>query len=129
MKTPSAALVALTLTVSAVPLLAHHTISAIYDTNKVVTLKGVVTQVDWQNPHVVLHLDAKNDDGTTVSWNVETRATYILKRCGLGQDFVKAGEAVSMDVVVAKDGTRRAALETITLPSGTSYLSMAKPSC
>jgi hypothetical protein len=129
MKTPSVALAALALTVSAVPLLAHHTISAIYDTSKVVTLKGVVTEVDWQNPHVMLHLDVKNDDGTTISWNVETRAIYILKRCGLDQDFITAGETVTMDVVVAKDGTRKAALETVALPGGTAYLSMSKLSC
>ena len=125
MKSASAALVVLALTVSAAPVLAHHTISAIYDTNTVVTLKGVVTEVDWKNPHVMIHLDVKSDDGTTASWIVETRAINVLNRYGLDQGFVKTGEAVSMDVLLAKDGSRKAALETIMLSSGTAYLSMA----
>jgi Family of unknown function (DUF6152) len=126
MKTPSAALIIFSLTVSVAPISAHHTITAIYDTNKVVTLKGVVTEVNWQNPHVILHLDVKNGDGATTSWAIETRATNIVKRCGLNQDFVKAGETVSTDVLVAKDGARKAWLETITLPGGgTTRLSAA----
>jgi hypothetical protein len=112
--------------VCGVPLLAHHTISAVYDTNRVVTLKGVVTEVDWQNPHVILHLDVKNNDGTTGSWNVETWHLQGMRRRGLNQDFVKAGDSVDMTVFVAKDGTRKAELESITLPTGTAYLSMVK---
>jgi hypothetical protein len=125
MTTPRAALVALALTVST-PLLAHHTISAVYDTSKVVTLKGVVTEVDWQNPHVILHLDVKSDDGTIVSWNIETWHLQGMRRRGLTQDFVKAGDTVDMTVFVAKDRTRKAELESITLPSGTAYLSMVR---
>ncbi len=90
MKTGIGAIVGLAVTISGIPLLAHHTISAVYDVDKLVTLKGVVTEVDWQNPHVVIHLDVKNDDGGVVSWNVETQAIYILKkkrpRSGLHQD-------------------------------------------
>jgi hypothetical protein len=124
MKAPSTALVALAVAVLAAPLSAHHTISAIYDTNTVVTLKGVVTEVDWQNPHVILHLDVKNDDGSLVNWAVETWHLQGMRRHGLTQDFVKAGDAVDMTVFTAKDGTRKAELESITLPTGTAHLSM-----
>src|SRR5262245_18721353 len=113
MKTSSAALVAVALTVSAPALLAHHTIS-----------KGVVTEVDWQNPHVILHLDVKNDDGALVSWDVETWHLQGMRWRGLNQVFVKAGDTVDMTVFVAKDGTRKAELESIALPTGTAYLSM-----
>ncbi len=110
--------------ISGIPLLAHHTISAVYDVDTLVTLKGVVTEVDWQNPHVVIHLDVKQDDGGVVSWNVETQAIYILKRKGLDRDFIKTGDAASMNVFVARDGAQKAALESMTLPSGTLYVSM-----
>jgi hypothetical protein len=124
MKTGIGAIVGLAVTMSGVPLLAHHTISAVYDVDKLVTLKGVVTEVDWRNPHVVIHLDVKNGDGSVVSWNVETRAIYILKRQGLDRDFIKTGDAASMNVFIARDGAQKAALESMTLPSGTLYVSM-----
>ena len=126
MKHSSAALAALALIISAAPLSGHHTISAVYDTNKVVTLKGVVTEVDWQNPHVILHLDVKNADGNTARWNVETWHLQGMRRLGLNQDFVKAGDPVEMTVFIAKDGTQKAELESITLPTGTAYPSMVK---
>ena len=123
MKTGIGAIVILAV-ISGIPLLAHHTISAVYDVDTLVTLKGVVTEVDWQNPHVVIHLDVKHDDGSVVSWNVETQAIYILKRKGLDRDFIKTGDAASMNVFVARDGAQKAALESMTLPSGTLYVSM-----
>jgi hypothetical protein len=121
----SGVIVALALTVSATtPIGAHHTVAAVYDATKTVTLSGIVTQVDWQFPHIIFHIDVKNGDGSTTSWDVETVNPQGMRRHGLTQDFVKAGDSISMDVLVAKDGTRHAALETITTPSGTSYLSM-----
>jgi hypothetical protein len=123
MKTGIGAIVILAV-ISGIPLLAHHTIGAVYDVDTLVTLKGVVTEVDWQNPHVVIHLDVKHDDGGVVSWNVETQAIYILKRKGLDRDFIKTGDAASMNVFVARDGAQKAVLESMTLPSGTLYVSM-----
>ena len=107
-----------------IPISAHHTIAAIYDATKTVTLSGIVTQIDWQFPHIVLHLDVKNADGSVTRWDVETINPQGMRTRGLKEDLVKAGDAVGMDVLVAKDGTRHAALETITTSSGTSYLSM-----
>jgi hypothetical protein len=127
MRTRMGALVGLALTMSGISLLAHHTISAVYDIDTLVTLKGVVTEVDWHNPHVVIHLDVKNDDGRVVSWNVETQPIYLLKRKGLDRDFIKAGDTASMNVFVAKDGSQKAALDSMTLPSGMLYISMLPP--
>jgi hypothetical protein len=124
MRTQIGAVVGLALTVSVLPLFAHHSIGSIYDTDKSVTLKGIVTKVEWQNPHVILHLDVKNDDGSTVGWSVETLAASGLMSRGLDRDFIKAGDTVSMNVFVAKDGAQRAAAQTITLPAGTAYVSM-----
>jgi hypothetical protein len=118
------AAVGLALMASVLPLAAHHTIAAVYDVTKLVTLKGVVAQVDWQFPHIIFHLDARNDDGTVARWDVETENPQGLRRRGLTQDFVKAGDAVTMDVFVAKDGTQHAAAETITSSTGTTNVSM-----
>jgi hypothetical protein len=109
---------------ASVPLLAHHTISWYYDTTTLVTMRGVVTEVEWKQPHVRLHLDVKNEQGESVGWTVETRGPLLLTRAGLDRDFVKVGETVSVDVFVSKDGTHAAALETITLPTKTIRLSM-----
>jgi Family of unknown function (DUF6152) len=121
----SGAVVALAVGVWATtPIGAHHTVAAVYDATKTVTLSGTVTQVDWQFPHIIFHVDVKDADGSTISWDGETVNPQGMRRHGLTPDFVKAGDAVSMEVLVAKDGTRHAALETITTPTGTTYLSM-----
>jgi hypothetical protein len=124
MRTKIGAIAVFAVSIWATPLFAHHTISAVYDVDTLVTLKGVVTEVDWRNPHVVFHLDVRNDDGSVESWAVETQAVYILKRKGLPQDFARAGDAVSMDVFLAKDGSRKAAMQSITSPAGTATVSM-----
>ena len=91
------------------------------------TLKGIVTQVQWQNPHVVLHTDATNGDGSVVAWDVETLAARNLMQRGLARDFIRVGDAVSMSVFVARNGTHRATAQSITLPAGTAYVSMVGP--
>jgi hypothetical protein len=121
----SGAIVALALAMSTpTAISAHHTVAAVYDATKTVTFSGVVTQIDWQFPHIIFHVDVKNADGGTTSWDVETVNPQGLRRHGLTEDFVKAGDSVSMEALVAKDGTRHAALESITTPTGTTYLSM-----
>ena len=109
--------VALAVIAWATPLFAHHTISWYYDVDKLVTLKGTITEIDWVNPHILFHLDVKRDDGSAVNWTVETRAAYIMKRRGFAQDFAKPGDAVSMAVFVSKDGAPKAAMQSITLAS------------
>ena len=121
----SGAVVALALAGSATtPIGAHHTVAAVYDAMKTVTFTGIVTQIDWQFPHIIVHIAVQNGDGSTTGWAVETVNPQGMRRHGLTEDFVKAGDTVSMDVLLAKDGTRHAALETITTPSGTTNLSM-----
>jgi len=117
MRTRIGAVVGFAATMWAMPVLAHHTISWYYNVDKLVTLKGVVTEIDWVNPHVVFHVDVTQDNGSVVSWSVETAAAYQAPRRGLQKDFMKAGELVSMAVFVAKDGGPKAAMQSITLAS------------
>jgi hypothetical protein len=103
--------------VSLTPLFAHHS-TAPYDTAKVVTIKGTVTSVDWRNPHVQIHLDVADADGRKVNWDVETWGTGQLSVRGLTNGFLKPGDRASADVFLAKDGTPRAVVRTLTLPDG-----------
>src|SRR5579885_3639361 len=64
------------------PLLAHHSFSAEYDSKKPVTLKGIVTKVDWMNPHVYFYLDVTNDSGNVVNWAFEMGPPNGLQRSG-----------------------------------------------
>jgi hypothetical protein len=105
----SAALMA----VAAAAVSAHHTASYIYDIEKPVRLKGVVTEVEWKNPHVLLHLDVKGNDGVTVSWLLEARAVYIMRRMGIEQDFIKTGETVDLTACIAKDGSHKGGLQSV----------------
>ena len=100
-------------TVAVTAVSAHHTASYIYDIERPVRLKGLVTEVEWKNPHVLLHLDAKDGDGVTVSWLLEARAVYIMRRMGMEQDFVKTGTTVDATVCAAKDGSHKAGLQSV----------------
>ena len=103
------------MTVAVAAVSAHHTVSYIYDIEKPVLLKGVVTEVEWKNPHVLLHLDVKGNDGVTVSWLLEARAAYIMRRMGMEQDFIKTGETVDLTVCVAKDGSHKGGVHSVEL--------------
>jgi hypothetical protein len=65
-----------------VPLLAHHSVAAEYDTNKVMTFKGVVESVDWINPHAYIFVDVKNESGEVTRWKLETASPNALVQRG-----------------------------------------------
>jgi hypothetical protein len=105
---------------SVIPLSAHHTSAYIYDVQKAVTLKGTVTGVEWKNPHVLVHVDGKTEDGRLGSWTLEARAAYIMKRQGMEQDFLRAGDSVAATVCLARDGSYQAGLQSVDLANGAS---------
>ena len=105
--------------VSVIPLAAHHTSAYIYDVQKPVALRGTVTEVEWKNPHVLVHVNGKTEDGRLGLWTLEGRAAYIMKRQGMEQDFVRAGDNVAVTVCLAKDGSYQAGLQSIDLANGT----------
>ena len=97
---------------------AHHSTAA-YDNSKVVTIKGVVTSLDFRNPHVRIYLDVPDTGGKVVHWGVETWGTGQMSLRGLTNGFVKPGDRVSIDVFVSKDGSHKAFVRVLTLPDGT----------
>ena len=103
---------------AAYPLAVHHGTTGA-DASKKVTLQGVVTKTEWSNPHVMLHMDIKDAQGKMESWLVSIAPPNVLKRAGVTQDSIKEGTEVTVEVFVAKDGTRNAtAAGFLTLPNG-----------
>ena len=103
---------ALGLVAAALPVLAHHSFAGEFDGNKRVTLNGVVTKMDWVNPHAYIYVDVKGDDGVVVNWAIETGAPNVLYRQGWRKDDLKAGDTVTVEAFLAKDGSHTGAAST-----------------
>jgi hypothetical protein len=97
---------------------AHHSFAAEYDRTKMVTLDGVVTKVDWENPHTWLYLDVKGEDGKLVSWAVEAANPSALTHAGWNKDSLKPGDKVKVEAYMAKNGGNSANARAVTLPNG-----------
>jgi Family of unknown function (DUF6152) len=110
--------IVLGLMAASAPVLAHHSFAAEFDGNKQVTLNGVVTKVDWVNPHAYIYVDVKGDDGAVVNWAIETGAPNVLYRQGWRKDDLKTGDMVTLTAFVAKDGSHTAAARDVKLPDG-----------
>ena len=87
----------LVLVISAIaaPLFAHHGRGATYDMKQQVTLKGVVTEVDWRNPHVLIWMNVKDDAGKVVNWGFENSNVSSLAREGYNRNTLKIGQEIT----------------------------------
>src|SRR5713226_4023973 len=101
-----------------VPLAAHHSFAAEYDSNKAVTLKGTIVKMEWVNPHSWLDLDVKDPDGKVSSWKLEFAAPNALYRRGWRQESLPAGVEVTVTAFQAKDGSLTANAVDVVLPDG-----------
>jgi hypothetical protein len=106
------------LVASVVPLPAHHSVAAIFNTGTTITVKGIVTKLEWTNPHARFWVDAKNDDGTVSNWELELPAPNALMRESLRRDFLRQGDQVTVNLWQAKDGSRLAHALTLNVPDG-----------
>jgi Family of unknown function (DUF6152) len=110
---------ALGLCLPALPVLAHHSITAEFDPSRTMVLKGTITRVLWVNPHVYLYMDVKDDAGKVVNWALETYPPAVLRRGGLLRNAFKEGDVVTIDAFPPKDGTKSLAyLKQVTFPDG-----------
>ena len=104
--------------VLAAPAAAHHSFSAIFDSAKPVTVTGTVSRVEWMNPHTWIYLDVKKDNGSVEAWAFEMGSPNRLMRYGWNQDSLKSGTVVTIAGSQARDGSMKAAVDTVTLPDG-----------
>jgi hypothetical protein len=102
------------------PLRAHHS-SAAYDMEHPVNLKGVVTNMEWGNPHVFIFVDVKDDAGNIEQWRVEGNSPNMLVRSGWKREMIKTGDTLQVNGAPAKNGTKVMRLITLTLPNGQKY--------
>jgi hypothetical protein len=106
------------------PALAHHSVQAQFDLNKPFTVTGVVTKVEWINPHSYLYLDVKDSSGTLKHWAFEMAGPGALRRAGLSRadrGGMKVGDTVTVNGVLAKDGTDSGLIKDLTLPDGRKF--------
>jgi hypothetical protein len=104
---------------AAAPSLAHHAVSAEFDRNKPITFTGTVKKVDWMNPHIYTHIEAKDASGKTVVYQVEGGAPNALFRNGWRPDSLKIGEVVTVSGSRAKSEESFRVSGTITKADGT----------
>jgi hypothetical protein len=106
------------LLLACIPVSAHHSFAAEYDSKVPVTLQGVVTKIEWTNPHIYFYLDVKDANGNVANWAFEGYPPNTLRRVGFSHDMLKVGDTVSVTGWAARDGSKRAASRELTLMDG-----------
>jgi hypothetical protein len=113
-----AAAVGMGLLLAAVPVVAHHSFAAEFDAGKPFKLTGVVTKIEWQNPHTFFYLDI-TDEGTkkVTNWAFEMGSPNGLMRNGWTRNTLKVGDAVTVEGSLARDGTPYGNARTVVMNS------------
>jgi len=105
------------LTVIAIPSFAHHSFSAEFDLNRKVTFTGVVTKVEWTNPHTYFYVDVP-DGGKITNWAFETAGPNTLHRQGWRRDSLKIGDHVTVTAYRARDESHVASAREVVVGNG-----------
>ena len=115
----------LSVILTAAPLLAHHSFSAEYDSKKPVQMKGVVTKVDWMNPHVWFYLDVTDEKGAITNWGFEMGPPNGLERAGWNRNTMTVGDEVTVDGSMSKDGSKQVNARSVTMTNSGKRLGAA----
>jgi hypothetical protein len=103
---------------AALPVAAHHSFSAEFDSKKQVTLEGKVVMMEWVNPHSWLHIDVTGPDGKVQRWKIEGGSPSVLFRKGWNRDSLPTGTKIKVVGFQAKDGSLRASSRDLQFPDG-----------
>jgi hypothetical protein len=103
---------------------AHHSVAGQFDASKRTTITGVVSKVDWINPHVYIFLDVADEQGTVTTWRLESLPTAMLRKAGLTSEMIKGGgQKVTAVAIMARNGTPNLAwLLNLTYEDGHEYV-------
>jgi hypothetical protein len=103
---------------AAQPVVAHHSFAAEFDLNQPIKLRGVVSKVEFMNPHSWIYINVKKDDGSLEEWAIEGGTANTLFRMGVTKASLAVGTEIIVDGYRARDGAMRANGRDITLPNG-----------
>jgi hypothetical protein len=106
------------LLLAAAPVFAHHSFSMEFDSGQPVTVRGVVTKVEWRNPHTYLYVEVKDGKGKLINWTFETAGPAGLARSGWHRDSVKVGDQVIVSGYRSRAGLNIASARTVVLMDG-----------
>jgi Family of unknown function (DUF6152) len=106
------------LALSAAPIFAHHSFAAEYDDTKPVKVSGVVTKVEWMNPHIWFFVDEKSADGKLIHWAFSGGAPGQLQCRGINKEVIQPGMTIVVEGFRAKDGSDNANGTKVTFPDG-----------
>lgn len=104
-----------------VPTSAHHSFAAEFDVEEPVTLRGVLTKMEWVNPHGWLYIDVTQEDGTVVNWAVEAGGPNALLRRGLRKTDFPIGLEILVEGYAAKSGAPKANGQNVTMADGRNF--------
>ena len=111
-------LFALGVILAGAPVSAHHSFAAEFDGDKKLSLTGIVTKVEWTNPHVWFYINVKDPNtGQVTNWGAEMGPPHGLQRRGWRQNTLKIGDSVTVDGSMAKNGAKRMNASKVTLTS------------
>ena len=111
-------LTALALVLAAASASAHHSFAVHFVADKLITVRGTVDEFSFRNPHGVVLLTAKGDDGAAQHWKIETNSPNILRRRGWTETSIKPGDVVSIEGYPARDGSNFMRVYRVTYADG-----------
>ena len=109
---------ALGLLLAAVPVMAHHSFAAEFDSNKPIKMTGTVTKIEWMNPHAYFYIDVKDASGKVTNWGLEMGSPNGLMRQGWTRNSMKIGDEITVEGSAAKDGSNIGNARSVTLTGG-----------
>jgi Family of unknown function (DUF6152) len=110
------------LVLATAPLLAHHSVSAEFDVNRPITYTGVITRVEWSNPHIYFYVDVRDRADKVTNWAFEGAGPNTLARLGWMRDTLKVGDRVTVVAFPARDGANVASAQKVTTANGRTVL-------